>query len=136
MKAVVDANALFSCLLKDGLARKLWFKQELELYSPDFLMLEFLKYRQYLLQKSLLSETDFNAVFEKLFAKITVVPKKDLTAFIPAAATLSNDSKDWPYLACALKEDAIIWSEDKEFKKQKRVGVKTTSELGKETGLL
>ncbi len=136
MKVVVDANVLFSCLLKEGLARKLWFKQELELYSPDFLMFEFLKYRTYLLQKSLLSETDFTTLFENLFAKIIIVPKKDLTAFIPAAATLSNDAKDWLYLACALKEDAIIWSEDKEFKKQKRVEIKTTGELGKETGLL
>ena len=136
MKVVVDANVLFSCLLKEGLARKLWFKQELELYSPDFLMFEFLKYRTYLLQKSLLSETDFTTLFENLFAKIIIVPKKDLTAFIPAAATLSNDAKDWLYLACALKEDAIIWSEDKEFKKQKRVEINTTGELGKETGLL
>ncbi len=65
-----------------------------------------------------------------------MVSDEELMPYLPAAASLSTDSKDWMYLACALKEDSILWSQDKEFKRQTRVPVKTTEELAREAGKL
>ncbi|MDP2717958.1 MAG: PIN domain-containing protein, partial [Candidatus Micrarchaeota archaeon] len=51
MKLVVDANVLFSALIKDGLTRRVWFSPELELLAPEHLLLEFEKYRAFLRKK-------------------------------------------------------------------------------------
>ncbi|MDD5163225.1 MAG: PIN domain-containing protein [Candidatus ainarchaeum sp.] len=134
MKATVDANVFFSALLKKGETRRIWFNPEIELYAPAFILAEFRKYSGYLMKKSSLAEEDFFALAEKLFLQVSFVDDKELKPFLPAAASLSEDLKDWLYLACALKEDTIIWSEDKEFKKQNRVRVLTIQEMLKEFG--
>lgn len=136
MKATADANILFSALLRKGETRKLWFNPEIELYSPRFVLTEFQKYSGYLLEKSRLKERDFKALCQGLVSQISFVPDSELKPYLPAAASLARDEKDWLYIACALKEDTIIWSEDKGFKKQNRVRVLTTKEMMKEFGAL
>lgn len=129
MKATVDANILFACLIKGNLTRKLWFNPELHLFAPSFIIDEFLKYRKEIEKKSRLPEDEFNRLLGLVLSQITLVPDSELKPFIPAAASLTKDDKDWLYLACALKENTIIWSNDKEFKRQKRVETKTTAEM-------
>ena len=136
MKAVVDANILFSCFLKDGVTRHLWFNAELELIAPEFIVSEFKKYRAYLQGKYVEGFPPFDKLVDNVLKFVKLVPLEELKPYLPAAEHLSNDDKDWLYLACALKENAIIWSNDKEFKKQARVGIKTTKELVAEIGLL
>ncbi len=136
MKVVADANVLFASLLKDSLSRKIWFSEKISLCSPAFVVREVLKHKQEMREKYGGSEEEFNLLLQKILERLILVPDGELTPYLPAASSLTTDQDDWLYLACALKEDALIWSEDKEFKKQKRVAVKTASELGKETGLL
>ncbi|MBI5872403.1 hypothetical protein HZB88_04975 [archaeon] len=136
MKATVDANILFSALLKKGLTRKIWFNPTIKLYAPEYLLTEFLKHKGFLQKKFSGSEKELAALCQKLILQISFVNNKELKPFMPAAAFLSNDQKDLLYLACALKEDTIIWSNDKEFKKQSRIKVKTTTELMQELGFL
>ena len=136
MKVTVDANILFSALIKEGLTRKIWFNPELELFSPKFLFSEFQKYANYLNKKSRLNKTEFELLSDKLFSQIRIVEDQELTPFLPAAASLSTDSKDWLYIALALKENTIIWSEDKDLKIQQRLTVYSTQEMQKEFGQL
>ncbi len=136
MKLVVDANILFACLLKKSATRKLWFDGKFELCSPQFIVTEFLKYKKELAKKFDDNEEEFNVVLEKALSYVKLVPDEELKPFLPAASVLSSDKKDWLYLACALKEDAIIWSNDKGFTGQKRVKVKNTTELINEFGTL
>lgn len=136
MKITVDANILFSALIKEGLARKIWFNPELELLSPKYLIIEFKKYAKYISKKSRLNKTDFELLVEKLFLQIQLIEDQELKPFLPAAASLSTDSKDWLYIALALKENTIIWSEDKGLKKQQRIAVYSTQEMQKEFGQL
>jgi predicted nucleic acid-binding protein len=79
---------------------------------------------------------EFNQLLELTTSQLILVSDAELKPYLPAAASLINDSKDWLYLACALKENAILWSNDKEFKKQTRIKTKTTEEMMKETGQL
>ncbi|MFH1587862.1 MAG: PIN domain-containing protein [Candidatus Diapherotrites archaeon] len=136
MRVTVDANILFSALIKKGQTRKVWFNPEIELCAPEFLLKEFLKYREYLQKKASGTPKEFQDISETLFSQVFFIPDSELKPFLPAAAFLSNDAKDWLYLACALKEDTIIWSNDKEFKKQKRIKIKSTKEMIEETGML
>ncbi len=49
MEVVIDANILFSCLIKDSVTAKLMCKENIKLYAPSFLIEEFIKYDQSLL---------------------------------------------------------------------------------------
>lgn len=129
MKLVTDANALFSCLIKDGTSRHLWLNPALQLYTPHFLLDELTLHATEIKEKTSGEPDEMLFLSKKLLRLVTVVSEEKLAPFMPAAATLSKDRKDWPYLACALKENAPIWSNDKEFKKQNRVTVYSTSEL-------
>lgn len=135
MKLTADANILFSALLKEGVTRKIWFDPQIELYAPKYLLTEFAKYKPALLKKFGGSKKEFESFFEKLVSQACFLEDNELKPYLPAAASLSKDQKDWLYLACALKQDTGIWSNDKEFKKQNRITTKTTTELFKEAGL-
>jgi len=136
MKATVDANILFSSLLRKGITRKIWFGPEIELYATEFLLTESKKYSSFLRKKFSGTDEECRLLLQALFSQLSLVKDADLKPFLPAAASLLKDPKDWLYLACALQEDTIIWSNDKHFKEQKRVRAMTTSELVKEIGTL
>lgn len=136
MNVTVDANILFAALLKDSATRKLWFNPELALFAPVFMLVEFNKYQSDLKGKYGGTAGDFESLCNKILSQVKFITDEELKPFLPAAATLSSDSKDWLYFACALKEDTIIWSQDKEMKKQHRIQVKTTTELMHEVGSL
>ena len=129
MKAVADANVLFACMLRDGGTRRAWFNAELSLYAPRFVIKEFLKYEEELAGRYAGSRADFNQLFEIVLRQARLVDDADLAPYLPAVASLSADSKDWLYLACALKEDAALWSNDRGFSGQTRVRVLTTTQL-------
>lgn len=99
-------------------------------------MAEFLKYREELRKKFKGTDAEFDAILQKSLRYVKLVRDEELKPFLPAAASLTADKKDWLYLACALKEDAAIWTSDKVFQGQKRIRIWTTSELAKETGTL
>lgn len=136
MKVTIDANILFTCLIKDGETRRIWFTKNIELFAPKFVLKEFLKYRKIIYSKFKGSKEDFSNLLENAMAEIKLADDEELVSYLQAVKTLTRDEKDWLYLACALKEDTIIWSNDKEFKKQKRIKIKTTEEMIKEFGKL
>jgi len=136
MKATVDANILFACLIQEGQTRKLWFNPELRLFAPEFIVAEFLKYRKTIERKYGGKPQDFRKLMATVLEQVELVPDAELKPYLPAAASLTKDEKDWLYFACALKENTIIWSNDKEFRKQHRIKAKTTAEMAIEIGTL
>ncbi len=136
MKVTVDANILFSALIRKGKTRSIWFGPEIELFAPRFILIEFQKYNSFLQKKFNGTQEEFNLLSKSLLSQVNFVSDEQLKSFLPAAVSLINDPKDWLYLACALKEDTIIWTNDKGFKKQERVKIRTTTEMIEEVGLL
>ena len=136
MKIVVDANVLFSALLKDGTTRKLWFNPDFILIAPAQLLVEFSKYHDELRTRFEGSDKEFEEWLNRMLVQVQFVSNEELTPFLPAAESLIRDPKDWLYLACALKEGAIIWSQDTGFTEQKRIKVKSTKEMVEEFGRL
>ncbi len=64
---------------------------------------------------------------------IVLVPKEIYSSKLNEAIEIMKDidEKDSPFIALAITLNCAIWSNDKDFKKQKKVKVYSTSELAK-----
>lgn len=132
MKVTIDNNILIAAFIKGGATRKIITNAQLTIFAPAFIFVEIMKYKNYIIKKSKGTEDDFNYLYAILLKNIKIIDNSKLIPFLQAAETLINDKKDLLYLACALYKDTIIWSNDKEFKKQKRIKIFTTEEMLKE----
>ncbi len=137
MKLVVDANILFASLIKDSLTAELLLSDKLNLFAPEFLFDEFIKYKAYILKKTNRSKEDFAQYLNILKEEIEVVPQNIITPFIEEVEKVSPDPKDTVYLACALAIDSKIWSNDNKLREgQKEIEVITTEELIHKVGFI
>ena len=137
MKLIVDANVLFSALIKEGLTAELLISDKLQLFAPEFLFTEFTKYKDLILRKTHRNEEEFNHFLELLKEQITSVPKNEIIPFIDEADKISPDPKDTIYLALAIALKSNIWSNDQKLKQsQTKVTVYSTEELLKKTDLI
>ena len=137
MRLIVDANVLFSALIKEGLTAELLISDKLQLFAPEFLFTEFAKYKDLILRKTHRNEEEFNQLLEILKEQITIVPKKEITPFMDEAEKISPDPKDTIYLACAIALRSNIWSNDKKLKQdQTKITVFSTEELLKRTDII
>lgn len=134
MKLIVDANVLFSALIKDGLTAELLISDKLQLFAPEFLFTEFAKYKELILRKTHRNEEEFNNFLEILKEQIYIVPKKEIMPFMDEADKISPDPKDTIYLGLAIALKSNIWSNDKKLKQgQTKVKVFSTEELLRRT---
>lgn len=130
MKLVVDANILFASLIKNSLTAELLLSDKLNLFAPEFLFDEFIKYEVYILEKTNRSKEDFAQYLNILKEEIEIVPQNLITPYIERAERFSPDPKDTVYFACALAIDSKIWSNDKKLKEgQEEIDIITTGEL-------
>jgi predicted nucleic acid-binding protein len=129
MDLVVDANVLFSALIKSGKTEDLMFEPSLHLYAPGFLFDEFEKYKELITKKTKREEKDFDKVVDIFRKRITTVANEEAEKFIKKAKKISPDKKDADYFALALKLKCSIWSDDKKLKNQDVINVYSTSEL-------
>lgn len=131
MDVVVDANILFSALIKEGKTKELFVSDIFHLFAPEFLLEEFSKYRDIIIQKTKRTEREFAEIFTILENLITIVPKEECEEFLAQAQEISPDKGDIPYFALALKLNCPLWSNDKKAKGQKIVPVYPTEDLVK-----
>ena len=130
MDVVVDANVIIAALISpQGYTADLFFTSPLRIFAPASLFDEIKEHKDELLQKTGLSEFDFDAAFSLLGARVIFFPFTEFLSFIPHAEVISPDPDDVEYLALALKRGCPLWSNDKELKRQTAVSVVSTSEL-------
>ena len=136
MKIVVDANIIFSALIK-GNPVYIKILNNIDAYAPDFIFVELEKYENRILGK-VSNKQKMKKITHKLFKKISIIPKIGLAkANIKKAYNLCKDvdEKDVPYVALALELDAYLWTNDKKLaNKLKEKGfskILTTEELVK-----
>lgn len=129
MDLIVDANILFAALIKDGKTSDLLFREELHLFTPEFILTEFTKYKKLLLKKTHRTKEDFQKLLELLERQINVFPFSEIKPYIKKASKLSPDPKDVPYFALALLLNASIWSNDKALKQQSSIKIFSTDDL-------
>ena len=129
MKLVVDANVLFSALIKDSTSAELLFNENLDLYFPDFIMDEFRKYESIILKKTHRTREQFYGVLNDLNKVIATVQKRDFGRKLAEAKRFCPDKDDVMYFALALEMECALWSNDKKLKCQDRVKIYSTDEL-------
>ena len=129
MDLVIDANILFSVLIKSGKTEELIFEPDLHLFAPEFIFEEFEKYKSLILKKTNRNEANFNEVFELIKKKIKTIPNEETDKYISEAKEICPDKKDVDYFALALKMKCSLWSNDKELKTQNKIRVYSTTEL-------
>jgi len=128
MDLVIDSNIFFAALLKDGGTSNILFKHNL--YAPEFIFVEFTKYKDYLKGKTKRTEENFNELLDLFERNVILTPKEEIEPFIEKAEKISPDAKDVPYLALALKLRCGLWSNDGDLKeKQSVIPVYSTEEL-------
>ena len=132
MKLVIDSNRIMAGLIKDSLTRKIIFDEEIDFIAPDYIITEIDRHRQYLIEKTKLTDREFDVILLSLLERIELIP---LDVFIdhlePAEVIMEKiDIKDSPFLALglALNTDGI-WSEDRDFDKQIKLKRFSTKEL-------
>lgn len=132
MDLIIDANILFSALIKKGKTEELIFETDIHLFAPEFIFEEFDKYEQMILEKTQRTNDEFEELVTILKKKIKTIPNEETEKYISEAKKISPDIKDSDYFALALKIKCPIWSNDKILKdKQKAVEIYSTKDLAK-----
>lgn len=130
MELIIDANVLISALISpEGKTREIIFAYDIKFYAPEFLFTEIEEHKEEILKKSRLSDDEFDLALNLLKSRIILVPFTDFRKFISRAIRTSPDPDDIEYIALALSEDTIIWTDDKDLKKQTKVKIISTTEL-------
>lgn len=131
MRLVLDTNILVSALIKDSMTREILTHPEMEYLLPEFALEEIEDHKEELLQKSGLSKSDFELLFEHLKDNLLLIPSKEITHKELAKQIMNDiDIKDSLFVALALStKNEGIWSQDSYFEKQSRVKVWKTKDL-------
>ena len=103
MLIVVDANELFSALISTGKTSDLFFNDNLNISSPEFILNEFFKYKELICEKSGLTEREIFSLLFLISSRITFFKTEDFKDFLPEAKAISPDPDDIEYFALALK---------------------------------
>ncbi len=129
MKLILDANPLFSALIKDSFTVNVIVNEDVELFTPEFLFDEFLEHKEEILSKTKRTEQELNDLVGSLKDIIHIVPQKEFESFLEEAKQLTSDEDDVQYLALALKLKIPVWSNDKKLKQQDKIKIYSTEDL-------
>lgn len=131
MNIVIDSNILFSALIKDSLTRRLILDYGGLFLFPEFIFEEMEKHKKELLTKSKMDKQDFNRLLNIMLRKVIIVPNELIRAYKKEALHILRDIdvNDIAFIACALAcRDSILWSDDKDLKRQTRIRIMNTKE--------
>jgi predicted nucleic acid-binding protein len=129
MDLVIDANVLFSALIKNSTTSEILFNDRCMLFSPEFIIEEFMKYEKLILKKTKRSREEFIMFIHQLKERIIIVPEEEYSKHMGTAEKTSPDENDAIYFALALKFKCPIWSNDKRLKEQNKVKIISTKEI-------
>jgi predicted nucleic acid-binding protein len=135
LRLVIDANALFAALIRDGTSRKVLFAEGVDYIAPEGLMAALAKHYEEVRSKATGQKKDFDELCRLCLGRVTIIKKEYYLDYLIPASRLAADKEDWQLLALALADGCDIWTSDKGYSYQKRVGVRTTLELAKEFGI-
>ncbi|MBU1200907.1 MAG: PIN domain-containing protein [Nanoarchaeota archaeon] len=129
MDLVIDANVLFSVLIKRGKTEELILHEDIQVFAPEFIFEEFDKYAKLIIKKTERSKEELEEILDLLKKKIKTIPNEETEKHISEAKIICPDENDVEYFALALKLRCPIWSQDKALKQQKIITVYSTEEL-------
>ena len=132
---VIDTNIVISALIRKSFTRKLLCHPALTLFAPQILIVEIQKHQDLIQRKSKLTQAVYIKLQKSLLDHVISVPEEIYQPKLTEALDLigHRDPKDVPFLALALSIKVEgIWSNDEDFKGQRKIVVFTTVDLIKE----
>ncbi len=131
MELVLDANILFSALIKEGITRELMLADEIVLFTPEYIINEFLEHIGEIAKKTHVEKHALIDFLKILFkeSNINIIPLDEIRSFIVDAKKISPDPDDVLYFAAAIRIRCGIWSNDKKLKNQEQIPVYSTHDL-------
>ena len=132
MKVITDVNVILSALIRDSTTRKIILNSQFDFYFPEPSLHKIRKYKDYILEKSGLSEEEYDKIMATLFKYIRIVPTEEIEKNWDEAKKIMEhiDPEDVVFIATALSiSDSVIWSDDRHFEKQGKVKVLKTKDI-------
>ncbi|MBS3163575.1 hypothetical protein J4427_02690 [Candidatus Woesearchaeota archaeon] len=131
MEFILDANILFSALIKDSHIRHFLLFSNLSFYISEFTLEEINEHIEIIKEKTGLSASEIKDILDYIIAysNIKIIPLEDFKDYIKQAKTICPDPDDIMYFALALKLKCPIWSNDKKLKNQNIVEIYSTKQL-------
>ena len=132
MNIIIDSNIMIGALLKDSKIREIIVNSSDEMYLPEIALSEINEHKQELLNKSGLTEEDFDELFKRLLKYVNLVPNIEIIKFKDEAYEIIGkiDKDDVAFIATSIAfEYCPIWTDDYHFKKQNKIRIITTSEM-------
>ncbi|MEK6824863.1 MAG: PIN domain-containing protein, partial [Nanoarchaeota archaeon] len=129
MKLVLDNNSLFAIMSPESASSYLFSSIRAKFLAPEFIISELDKYKELCLQKSKLSEHEFEMRQAEVEESIKFFTSSEYVNFLEKSAELISDPNDIDFLALALSKNAAIWSNDPHLREQSLVNVYTTEDL-------
>ncbi len=129
MFAVVDTNILTSFFMRGSKIRNMLLSPVLIPVSPAFALMELGTNRDWVMERARLDKSGFGELIRILSSVVRFIPLEEYSDKLSEAREISPDPEDIDFFAVALLLDAVIWSEDKELKKQDRIEVLNISEM-------
>ena len=131
MKIILDTNILLAALIRDSITRHLIISLNVSFYYPEKSLDEIIRNKQEVLEKAEIPEEVFNTTLATLFRHINLVKENELEQYLKKADSIIGHvhKNDVVFIAAALSQDAIIWSNDQHFQKQKDIFVVTTEDI-------
>ena len=137
MKIILDTNILFSALIKDSTTRKIILEYDGKFLLPEYIFDEMKKHQEMLYQKTKLEKKEFEQLLQIILTKVEIVPIEKLIPHRAQARQIMEniDVNDVLFIACGVAyPNSVIWTDDKDFKKQDKVKVMNTAEIIEEIG--
>jgi predicted nucleic acid-binding protein len=129
MKLVIDANILFSALIREGKTAEILLNLFCDTYTPSFIFEEFENHYLEILRKTERSEEEIMDLLGYIKQLIKIIPTTYFEEEVETAKKISPDINDALYFALALKLNCPIWSNDKRLKEQKYIQIYSTEDL-------
>lgn len=130
MLVVVDANAVFSALIRRGKPFEVFKANKIfnafEFVAPEFLFSEIGKRMGKILAETDLAKEELAELLAFIKGEVSLISLHQFSDKLPEAAQLNF--KDSPYLALALKLNCPILSGDKGLRKQAKVKILSPAE--------
>ncbi len=128
---MVDANILFSALIKDSHIRHFLVLSDHTFYLPEYVFEEVKEHSSEIEEKTGLSKEEILELLQTIiiFSNIKIIPIIEFQEYVDKAKEICPDNDDVAYFALALKMKCNIWSNDKRLNQQTTIKIYNTYEI-------
>ena len=115
MKVVVDTNKIIAAIVKPGRVRTILIALTTKPLTPRYSRNEIMTHQREILRKTGYNPVEFRKTLQLIYKYITETDPRE--KYLEKARRIASrfDVKDAPFIALALQERAVLWTNDGEI---------------------